>query len=287
MGLLDDAKRLNAGGYLPPAAVQELTMTSGLSVEQLMFELIALAKTLAQPAISKYAVGAIGRGTSSALYFGANVEFAGGPLQFTIHAEQATVINAALHGESGIEALAISAPPCGYCRQFLYELASASRLQILLADRPPTPLGDYLPAAFGPADLGVLGGLLAPQRHVIRLSPTSRRDPHDAAVDLAVRGALLSYAPYTHAVGAVALTTADGRTFVGPYLENAAFNPSISPVQAAVVGLVLGGGRINDVVRATVVSTAESKVHHAATTRRLLEKVAPGAVVAEYLIQLN
>ena len=287
MGLLDDAKRLGGGGYLPPSAVQELTTISGLSIERLMFELIALAKTLAQPTISKYHVGAIGRGTSGALYFGANVEFAGGPLQFTIHAEQATVINAATHGETGIDALAISAAPCGYCRQFLYELASASRLQILLDGRPPTRLADYLPAAFGPADLGVVGGLLAPQRHVVRLSPSSRRDPHDVAVDLAVSGALLSYAPYTHAVSAVALTIGDGRTFVGQYLENAAFNPSISPVQAAAVGLVLGGSSLNDVVRAAVVSTADSAVRHAVATRQLLQQVAPLATVDEFVIEVE
>jgi cytidine deaminase len=289
MRLLDDAKRVAdaSGGYLPPAAVLELTTGSGLSLEQLMLELIGLAKTLARPSISNFPVGAVARGVSGALYLGANLEFVGGPLQFTVHAEQATVINAATHGEAGLEALAISAPPCGYCRQFLYELATASQLEILLADRPPTRLADYLPRAFGPADLGVVGGLLAPQRHVVRLAAAIGLDRHTAAVGLAVDGAQLSYAPYTHAVGAVALTTRGGRTFVGPYLENAAFNPSISPVQAAAVKLVLGGGRLNEVVRATVVFTRDSAVDHAAATRRLLAQAAPTAIVEDCLVEVE
>jgi len=290
MSFLQDAERLaNAcgGGYLSPTAVRELTTSWGLGLEQVMLELIGLAKTLAQPSMSKFQVGAVARGVSGALYLGANLEFAGGPLQFTVHAEQATVINAALHGEAGLAALAISAPPCGYCRQFLYELATASQLEILLADKRPTRLSEYLPGAFGPADLGVVGGLLAPQRNSVRLAASSGPDRRAAVIDLALRGAQLSYAPYTGAVGAVALTTADGRTFVGPYLENAAFNPSVSPLQAAVVALMLDGRHVNEVVQATVASRADSAVDHVGATRRLLEQAAPGAVLQECLIEVD
>jgi homodimeric cytidine deaminase len=289
MSFLDDANRLAAacgGGYLSPTAVRELT-SSEMNLEQVMLELIALAKTLSQPSISNFQVGAVARGISGALYLGANLEFVGGPLQFTVHAEQAAVINAALHGETGLAALAISAPPCGYCRQFLYELATASELEILLAGEPPSRLIDFLPGAFGPADLGVLGGLLAPSRHVVRLAASSAIDRHSAAVDLAVRGAQLSYAPYTGAVGAVALTTEDGRILVGPYLENAAFNPSISPVQAAAVALVLAGRRMNEVVRATVVARAGSAIDHVGAARRLLEHAAPAAIIEECVIEVE
>ena len=45
-----------------------------------------------------------------------------------------------MHDEPGIEAIAVSAPPCGHCRQFLYEFSDGRDIQILLAgsaaDRP-------------------------------------------------------------------------------------------------------------------------------------------------------
>jgi cytidine deaminase len=114
--------------------------------------------------------GAVTRGTSTGnLYFGANLEFPGLILQFTVHAaEQSTINNAWLHGESGVTALAVSAAPCGQCRQFLYELRSADELRILT--RGPsepiakTKLPSLLPRAFGPRQLGVCGAMMEPEQ---------------------------------------------------------------------------------------------------------------------------
>ena len=62
---------------------------------------------------------------SGNLYFGANYEFPGQALSFTVHAEQAATMHAISFGETGIDLLAVSAAPCGYCRQFLNELTTA------------------------------------------------------------------------------------------------------------------------------------------------------------------
>jgi cytidine deaminase len=290
MKLLEQATRLTqecSGGYLSPTAVQELASSTGLEIDQLMLQLIPLAKTLAQPAVSGFSVGAVARGQSGALYLGANLEFAGCPLQLTVHAEQATVINAALHSELALSALAISAPPCGYCRQFLQELATASQLEILLADRPATKLSTYLPGAFGPADLGIVGGLLTPQHQVVVLAKNRGNQQHSAAIDLALQTAQGSYAPYTRALAAVVLFTTDGRMFSGPYLENAAFNPSISPIQAAAVALMLSGRRMSEVTQATVVCRVDSAIDHVAATRFLLEQVAPGAAIQQCSLEIS
>lgn len=45
-----------------------------------------------------------------------------------VHAEQSLLANAAWHGESALERLAVSAAPCGHCRQFYSELACAVRI---------------------------------------------------------------------------------------------------------------------------------------------------------------
>jgi cytidine deaminase len=58
---------------------------------------------------------------------GANLEFARLPLYNSVHAEQFLLVNALHHGERAIRRLAISAAPCGHCRQFYSELACAVR----------------------------------------------------------------------------------------------------------------------------------------------------------------
>lgn len=42
-----------------------------------------------------------------------------------VHGEQFLMANLVLHGERSLQALAISAAPCGHCRQFYSELACA------------------------------------------------------------------------------------------------------------------------------------------------------------------
>jgi cytidine deaminase len=42
-----------------------------------------------------------------------------------VHAEQFLMANLVLHGEQSLQTLAISAAPCGHCRQFYSELACA------------------------------------------------------------------------------------------------------------------------------------------------------------------
>lgn len=68
---------------------------------------------------------AVGLGASGALYVGVNLEFARLPLYNSVHAEQFLLVNALHHGERAIQRLAISAAPCGHCRQFYSELACA------------------------------------------------------------------------------------------------------------------------------------------------------------------
>ncbi len=68
---------------------------------------------------------AVGIGLSGAVYLGVNLEFANVPLSNSVHAEQFLLVNALHHGEAGIRMLAVSAAPCGHCRQFYSELACA------------------------------------------------------------------------------------------------------------------------------------------------------------------
>lgn len=81
----------------------------------------------------------MGLGASGRLYVGVNLEFARLPLNNSVHAEQFLVVNALHHGEQAIEKMAVSAAPCGHCRQFYSELCCAVRILSFSSDGSDTP----------------------------------------------------------------------------------------------------------------------------------------------------
>ena len=254
-----------SGGYVPAAVVSRL-VASGMPLEQLMVELIPLAKRFAIPTISNYFVGVVARGLSGNLYFGANYEFPGQALSFTVHAEQAAIAHAISFGETGIDMMAVSAAPCGYCRQFLYELTTASTLRIILPDASTKLLTALLPDAFGPADLGVTAALMSPQAHGMTLAT-----PTDKVTSAALQAANTSYAPYSLSYAGVALQTSDGSIYTGSVAENAAFNPAMSPLEAAVVALVINGRKkYSNITDAVLVEAAASQASQIGATRDVL-----------------
>jgi cytidine deaminase len=258
-------------GWLPAEAATDLAAQAGLEMADLMPALIPLAGERARPLLSGYKVGAVGQGHSRSLYFGANFEMPAGPLSLTIHAEQAVVINALTHSETGLKKLAISAAPCGVCRQFLYELASARDLEILLADRPPLRLVDTLPQAFGPNDIGVAGGLMAEASAM----PAAAERQAAPLFRMAGLVAARSYVPYTGSKAGIALRLADGSVHCGFAIENAAFNPELIPLQVGVSALTMAGGAVGTVVEAAHVAARDDKLDYAPTTEILLHKLAP------------
>jgi cytidine deaminase len=268
LALIESARRAE-GGFLPVGKVAEF-IGDDATVEEFMLDLIPLAKTLAIPPISNFFVGVVALGASGSLYFGANYEFPGHALTFSVHGEQAATMQALSNGETGIEMLAISAAPCGYCRQFLNELTTASTLRIILPNTPATSLTSLLPAAFGPIDLGVTGGLLSPQSHGMTLSESVNDDVVRAALAAANR----SYAPYSASYAGVALKTSDGGIVTGSVAENAAFNPSMSPLEAAIVNLVIGANKkYGDIVDAVLVEARDSKASQSGVTREILSSI--------------
>ncbi|MGA8809952.1 MAG: cytidine deaminase [Thermoanaerobaculia bacterium] len=263
-----ESARQSAGGYLPADVVGRI-VDSGVPLERLMLGLIPRAKQFAIPTISNFFVGAVAHGVSGNVYFGANYEFPGQALSFTVHAEQAATAHAISFGETGIDLLAVSAAPCGYCRQFLNELTTASTLQVILPDTPATPLPSLLPNAFGPTDLGITAALMSPQSHGLTLD-----SPADDLTNAALTAANASYAPYSRSYAGVALKTSDGSIYAGSVAENAAFNPSMSPLEAAIVTLIINGGKkYGDIVDAVLVEAARSTASQIDATRNVLATI--------------
>ncbi len=291
-------------GFLPADTVGRILESLGVEIGTLMMQLLPVAQQYAVVPVSHYLVGAVAAGMSEpgsgacSLYLGANLEFVNAALSFSVHAEQSATNNAWLNGEQGIRALAISAAPCGYCRQFLYELVTAKQLSILLPDNQKyltayssTPLTVFLPNAFGPCDLGVTGGLMEANlcTHKLALDGGSPTDPVIAAALAAACG---SYAPYktdaSYGYAGVAVELADNSIYAGRYAENAAYNPSLSPLQSALsfmnMNQPLSGART--VVRCVLVEVP-TLASQLSATQAVLAAYAPGVSVEYYKANIS
>ena len=240
-----------------------LQEVSGLSPQQLTLALLPVAAAFSYASVSKFHVGAIAWGVSGAFYLGANMEFARQSLNQTIHAEQCAINHAWLHNETGLLAMTINASPCGHCRQFMNETTSAQTLRIYLPNSEHS-LAQLLPAAFGPRDLGVLDSLLQPQQHALTSEFT------DELLQAAAEAACHSYAPYSHSYAGVALQTQDGHIFSGRYAENAAFNPSLPPLQSALIMLRMAGYAPDNIQSVALVESQHGEISHLSATQALL-----------------
>ena len=225
------------GGKLSGADTMALLDIMDLKIEELMIDLLPVAGIWAVAPISEFHVGAVVRSLDSELYLGANFEIKGLPLNQTIHAEQAAIMNAWHQGAKKILAIAVSAAPCGHCRQFLYELDQNQELTIITPAREnqnyhAAKLTDLLPKAFGPLDLKMKSGLTASPESPVKLElETPSEDPLILA---ALKAAERSYAPYTKNYSGCAILTSDKNIYTGRYAENVAFNPGISPLQTVI-----------------------------------------------------
>jgi cytidine deaminase len=272
----------------PCRAVQDALK---LSMNDLMLRLLPLACLYSRTDISGFQVGAVvkaelsDKNDETALFLGANIEFPGQALSQTIHAEQAAVVNAWLQGARQIEMIAVSEAPCGCCRQFLYELDGSPYLKVLLQELPREKpamfeLPELLPQAFGPYDLGAESGLTAPPARLPNLK--LRSSSEDKLVLNALSAACNSYAPYSQNLAGCAIQTGDEQIYAGPYAENVAFNPSLSPLHTAIVCMMMDNlGTDSKITRAVLVENPAS-ISQRAVCEQLLETVAPDVDLAYF-----
>ena len=244
-------------GRLDPEQVQTLQDLLQLSTEQLLKALLPLAGAMSTCPISQFSVGAIVEGYrehgQGPFYLGANLETVGQPLKVSIHAEQAAISNAWHQGETRLRRLMVNEAPCGHCRQFINEINEVEQTDILVGQLHSEQLRHYhitslLPDAFGPADLQQADRLMSPASQML-ISP----DAADELINAATDAARQSYAPYSGCNSGVALRLENGTIITGRYAENAAFNPGLTAIEAALVNLRLNSldqphGKITDAV---------------------------------------
>ncbi|KAF1002191.1 cytidine deaminase 1-like [Apium graveolens] len=268
------------------AEAESMANLSGLSVPQLLPTLVKSAQTLARPPTSNYPVAAVGLSSDGRIFIGVNLEFPGVPLHHSVHAEQFLVTNHAFHNSPRLVYIAVSSAPCGHCRQFLQELRQPGDIQIFITSQNDViykPLLSLLPNPFGPFDLLDQQTPLILESHNNNLSLVENKflangvaQDFEKLKSLALEAAIASHAAYSHCPSGVALMDVHGKFYKGCYMESAAYNPSLGPVQAALVAFVAsGGGGYDELVAAVVVEKEEAVVRQEDTARLLLKMVSP------------
>jgi cytidine deaminase len=267
--LIDDPT-FRGGISAKDAAV--LAKNEGMSLDDLMLSLLPLAQSYARPPISNFFVGVVVRGASDTLYLGSNIEIPGQCLGFAVHAEQSALSKAYMNSEQSVTALAVvGGAPCGHCRQFMEEISPNGKMLILVPGKPPVKLASILPDAFGPAALGATHGALPVRTAKLELIRSASEALTMAALDAARR----SYAPYSKSPAGVAIRGRQGRIYQGCYIENVAFNPSLSPLQTALVQLIAARETYSAISAVTLVEVQGATISQRTVTEAVLASVAP------------
>lgn len=269
--ILIGALPANHAMHLTPDQALEVCAKTGITPEQLPIELLPVAARFARPPLSNFKVGAVGRSDDGSLFLGCNLEFAGLTLADTVHAEQFVVVNALQNGARNLAGIYVNASPCGLCRQFLYELPGATKIEIHVPGKSLQNLASLFADPFGPGDLGVTLNPFRSDNHLITLPELSESARH------ALAAANRSYAPYTQSPAGVSIRTREGTLVSGSYMENAAFNPTLPALQAALIALIRSGIDFADITEIFV--AARPNAPHFLQTEQRAGVIAPHARV--------
>jgi cytidine deaminase len=275
-------KRCN--GVIKKSIVDQILEELNISLVDLQIKLLPVAASYHITPISDFAVGAVVAGASGSLYFGSNIEFIGTGLQFTIHAEQCAIVNAAQHQEKAISTIAVNAAPCGFCRQFINELNDVNSVELIISGRKPENFQYYLPDPFSGRDLGVKTGML---NHPILNYQLQNDYSFDELYKIALASANSSYSPYSKYISGVAIKLRNGSIVGGSYYESAAFNPSISSIQSAIIRARLNGESLDEIEEVVLLQTKSNYCDYRKITAEILDSIAPDSILTIGSISKN
>ena len=103
----------------------------------------------------------------------------------------------------------------------------------------------------------------------------------------ALKAASQAYAPYSKSSSGVAILTSYGAMFGGSYIENAAFNPSLPPLPAALAGYFAAGKTAGEITRVVLVEGQKSMISQYATTKSTLAAFNGSAKCERFLFELR
>lgn len=265
----------NLGGILPRADADAICTAHGLSVEELMLLARGVAESYAQPPISNFFVGAVGHEAETGnLIFGGNLEFVGGHIGNTVHGE-GFVFTRAFSRDTSVDTICLGeAHPCAHCRQYLSEFAATGRLRLIDPLGHRLSMGELYPWPFDPGYLGESGIVAGVARQPDLALAANDLAPAEA--EELTRLGRRAYVPYGKSPAAIVLTLKDGTVIGGAAIESVSFNPTMSPLQAAMIDLLAHGYAAADIAAASIGARPGAVVDYVRHARDLLAAIAPG-----------
>merc|ERR1712137_881491 len=231
--------------------VTSLCEEFNLTQRQLCESLIPTSFQYVHAPISHFSAGAVLLGNSGRVYLGFNVEFPGMELNNSIHAEQCAVMNALLHDEPSLQLLTTSPVPCGHCRQFLREC------RVSALDRNSMSFS-----------------IAKPEEGLVKLNLTESMLNKISQMGLGLLSK--AHAPHTKSWASVVLgQRCDGETKLhgGVCVENAAYNPTLSPVQAAISSLLACKGSLEQIQFVVLFEQEQPNVSYHQNAQALLTNI--------------
>jgi cytidine deaminase len=144
-------------------------------------------------------------------------------------------------------------------------------------------LARLLPESFGPNNLGVKERLFSGKKADLKLTTPAT----DALSSAALRAAGKSYAPYTKALSGIAVMSSTKVMYQGSYIENAAYNPSLSPLQAALVGMIMAGEKPGNISAVVLVELENAPIGQKSAAQAVLDSIAPRASLRRVTARLK
>jgi cytidine deaminase len=267
----------NLGGVLPAKQAAEICAAHGIINDELMLLSLGKARDYAHPPISNFYVGCVGREAGSGnLVFGGNLEFTGAHIGNTVHGEGFVFTRSFSRG-TAIETIAIGeAHPCAHCRQYLSEFAATTALTLIDPLGHRLKMADLYPWPFDPDYLGEKGIVAGEIRHAgLELQPYGNLVSAAVAAKLTDLGRR-SYTPYGKSPAAIVLTLKDGVIIGGTAIESVSFNPTISPLQSAMIDLFAHGYAATDITAAVIATSDGAQVDYILHAVDALFAIAPG-----------
>ena len=260
-------------GVLTAADSVDLVQRFGLAgIPDLMLHLLPQARALARPPISGFHVGAVGlKSPTGHLLFGHNVEFPGTHLGFTLHGEGFLATRAFNRGTRLAMIALDEAHPCAHCRQYLSEFAGREALTLIDPLGHSLTLEQLYPWPFDPTYLGQAGAV-GGEVNWPTLTPNA-----PGMEDALLQAGRRAHTPYSRCPSAVLLGLADGTSVTGSTVESVAFNPTVGPLQSALVEVLARGHDYSAIRTATLAQVTGGAVDFAPSTVELLSRIAPQA----------
>jgi cytidine deaminase len=91
-----------------------------------------------------------------------------------------------------------------------------------------------------------------------------------------------SYAPYSRNFAGCVIETTEGKRYAGRYAENAAFNPSVSPLQAAFIKMTMDTPGGQKKIRRAVLVEIPTAISQRTICEMYLKPIGP-SVTLEYV----